>query len=193
MKKWCREQDRCGQYPVVTTSHPKDRPGQSQHVIYKDMRISMQGHKGKLSTALAVVYLLALAGVLVAGMLTYWHIVGADVPCTNQGCDIVAQSPYSRIFGIPVAALGLGFYAFCTAVTALLPSLSRKAAMWLLNALLLFCIIAVMASIYLTYLELAVIHAVCQWCMASALISLLLLPASIVLRRIYHRSILDEG
>ncbi len=153
----------------------------------------MQGHQVKVSTALAVVFILALAGVLVSGMLTYWHIVGADVPCTNQGCDMVAQSPYSRVFGIPVAALGLGFYAFCTGVTALLPSLSRKSASWLLNVLVLSSVLGVLVSIYLTYLELAVIHAVCQWCMASAVITLLLLPAGIQLRKLYRLSTIDEG
>ncbi|MHB1460786.1 MAG: vitamin K epoxide reductase family protein [Armatimonadota bacterium] len=153
----------------------------------------MQGHKVKVSTALAVVFILALAGVLVAGMLTYWHIVGADVPCTNQGCDIVAQSPYSRVFGIPVAALGLGYYAFCTALATLLPSLSRKSATWLLAVLVYSSVVGVIVSIYLTYLELVVIHAVCQWCMASAVISFFLLPASFMLRKLYHLYTVDEG
>lgn len=153
----------------------------------------MQGHQMKASTALAAVFILALIGVVVSGLLTYWHITGADVPCTNRGCDMVAQSPYSRLWGIPVAAFGLGYYAYCLMVTALLPSIPQKAVRGLLMSLVLFSIAGVAVSAYLSYLELAVINAVCQWCIASALITLLLLPASIYLQRIYQPSTIDEG
>lgn len=151
----------------------------------------MQEQPKTASTALMVVFILALAGVVVSGLLTYWHIANVDVPCTNHGCDTVAQSAYSRIWGIPVAAFGLGFYLYGLMTSALLPSLPHRMRSGLLTCLVIFSVAGVLVSAYLTYLELAVIHAICQWCITSAVITMMLLPASIWLK-ICHPST-DEG
>ena len=116
----------------------------------------------KPSNALMLVFLLALAGVIIAGLLSYWHLLGADVPCTNQGCDKVAQSVYSRVMGIPVAIFGLGYYLFCLFAAILLPSYTSKIIEVVLPCLVVFSVIGVVISGYLTYLEIFVIHAVCQ-------------------------------
>ncbi len=153
----------------------------------------MQGQMKKPSNALMLVFVLALAGVIIAGLLSYWHLQGADIPCTNQGCDKVAQSVYSRVMGVPVAIFGLGYYLFCLFAAILLPSLSSKFTEVILPCLVVFSIIGVLISGYLTFLEVTVIHALCQWCIGSAIVSLLLLPASVNLFLHYKPSELNEG
>lgn len=88
------------------------------------------------------------------------------------GCEAVQTSRYSEILGIPVAAFGLFAYA------GLLLSTIWKGE----NAVLLGLFIALVGTLfsaYLTYLEFFVIRALCQWCVANAVIvaSALLLAA----------------
>ena len=75
------------------------------------------------------------------------------------GCERVQSSPYAKLAGVPVAVLGLAGYVAVLASLAL-PDRSVTAFLALIGAGF---------SAYLTYLELAVIDAVCQWCVASAI------------------------
>ena len=103
----------------------------------------------------------ALAGVGVAGYLTWAHYSNATVVCVRGGgCETVQQSSYAEIAGVPVALLGLLFYS---AVTALIASDSGNAR---LGAATLACI-GVLFSGYLLVLQLFVIHALCIWCVAN--------------------------
>jgi uncharacterized membrane protein len=77
------------------------------------------------------------------------------------GCETVQSSRYAEILGVPVAALGLGEYA-----GLLLSALLRGEGGALLG--LFVTLASVLFSAYLTYLELFVIYAICQWCVASA-------------------------
>ena len=55
--------------------------------------------------------LVALAGVGVAGYLTWAHFADSTVLCVaGGGCETVQESEYAEIAGIPVALLGLGSY-----------------------------------------------------------------------------------
>lgn len=108
---------------------------------------------------------LAIAGlgVGVAGYLTYVHYGGLQPFCAGggHGCERVQSSSYASLAGIPVAVLGLAGYVAIT--IALLAPGER--------ARLVAAALAVSGfgfSAYLTYLELFVIHAICQWCVASA-------------------------
>jgi uncharacterized membrane protein len=103
----------------------------------------------------------ALAGVGVAGYLTWAHYAGAAVVClTSGGCETVQKSSYSEIAGIPLALLGLLSYA---AIVMLLVSDSATAR--LAAATLAF--VGVLFSGYLLVLQLFVIDAVCVWCVAN--------------------------
>ena len=116
-------------------------------------------------------WLLALGGMGVAGYLTYTHLANQAIVCgESHGCDIVAQSVYSRIAGVPISLLGLLAY-----IALFLLTMARGRVPEDLNAhipLAVFGIslIGVLFSAYLTYLELFVILAVCKWCVASAVI-----------------------
>lgn len=133
-----------------------------------------------------VMFALAVAGLIVAGLLWHWHVQNANIPCTNAGCDQVAQHPTSRLFGIPVAAYGTLFYLSFAFLCALRPSVPAEHQRLFANLLLLWGTVGFLVSLYLTYLELFVIHAICQWCMASAIIATALFVLSLLAWRQPH-------
>lgn len=125
-------------------------------------------------------FALAVAGLVVAGLLWYWHAQNAEVPCTTAGCDKVAQHPTSRLFGVPVAAYGTLFYLSFALLCAVRPSVSAEKQRLFAHLLLLWGSTGFVVSAYLTYLELFVIHAICQWCVVSAIIATALFALSIL-------------
>ncbi len=107
----------------------------------------------------------ALLGVAVAGYLTYVHYAGLEPFCAGggQGCERVQSSSYAELAGIPVAVLGLAGYLAIAAALLVAGEPARLAAAGLAVSGFGF-------SAYLTYLELFVIDAICQWCVASAVL-----------------------
>lgn len=126
-------------------------------------------------TARRLTAALALAGIAVAGYLTWVHYSGLKPVCVGGGgaCERVQTSEYAELFGVPVALLGLGGYLAMLGSLALPSDPGRTVAAFVALA-------GAMFSAYLTYVELAVLHAVCQWCVASALIMGALAVVSIV-------------
>jgi len=117
--------------------------------------------------------ILAVIGLGIAGYLTYVHYFALEPLCLTGGCEQVQTSKYSEIVGVPVALLGLVGYAL------ILGSLFIKGDTGRLLGLIL-AFVGLGYSAYLTYLELFVIDAICQWCVASAIIlSLLTVIAAI--------------
>lgn len=88
-------------------------------------------------------------------------------------CWSVNISRYSMIGGIPVA--GLGAVGFLAIIALLL--LEKRGGFWQDQGLMInfgFSLIGVLFSAYLTYLEIAVIHAICPFCVLSAICMLIL-------------------
>lgn len=112
-----------------------------------------------------IMLVLAVLGLAVAGYLTYVHYRGIKVLCIagGGGCEQVQSSVYSKLVGVPVATIGLVGYA-----VILLTLLGRGERMRLATASA--TIVGWAFSAYLTYRELFSIHAICQWCVASAVI-----------------------
>jgi uncharacterized membrane protein len=114
---------------------------------------------------------LGLVGLLVSLYLWLWKIgaLGA-LACGDGGCETVQLSPYAYLLGVPVALLGvIGYLAILVvALAGLQPRLA--AARWPTDVLLALSAGGVAFSAYLTYLEAAVIHAWCRWCIGSAAI-----------------------
>jgi uncharacterized membrane protein len=110
-----------------------------------------------------VLAVLAVTGLCMSAYLTWVHLRGVAPVCLagGGGCETVQSSRYAEILGVPVAALGLGGYA-----GLLLSALLRGEAGALLG--LFVTLVSVLFSAYLTYLELFVIYAICQWCVSSA-------------------------
>lgn len=116
---------------------------------------------------------LAVVGLGIAAYLTYVHYSGAQVACTaGQSCVKVQTSQWSRLAGVPVALIGLvGYLAILASLLVPDREESRLATLGL--ALTGFGF-----SAYLTYRELFSIHAICEWCVSSAVIMTLLLAAA---------------
>lgn len=119
---------------------------------------------------------LSLLGIFVSGYLTYIHYSGEPIICGgSNSCELVNASRYAFIGPIPVSALGLMAY-----LTILILSLikSDEERQW--PAILMFgvSLIGVMFQWYLFYIEVAVLHALCYWCLASqAIITLIFILA----------------
>ncbi len=113
---------------------------------------------------------LALIGFFVSLYLSLWKLgLMGPLVCSTGGCETVQLSEYSVFLGIPVAFLGVvGFTALFAVSLAGLQGrwAERKEPTLLLVAL---SSVGVVFTGYLTYLEAAVIHAWCQWCIACAI------------------------
>ena len=115
-------------------------------------------------------FVIASLGLLDALYLTYIKLNSSTAAFCKPGggCDVVNSSPYSEFFGIPVAVLGAGAYLI---LLLLLFVEYHKPNLQYAFLLLQFgvSLVGVLFSAYLTYLELAVIHAICPYCVGSAI------------------------
>lgn len=128
-----------------------------------------------------VVALLALTGLFVALYLTLYKMgVIGQLACSIGSCETVNTSRWAILAGLPVAAWGLGFYV-TTLVVALMGIQDRWAASRGISvALVAMSGWGVLFSAWLTYLELFVIHAICAWCVVSAIIVTLIFITSVL-------------
>jgi uncharacterized membrane protein len=127
-----------------------------------------------------IVAALALAGIFISIYLTLYKLgVIGELSCSIGSCETVNSSRWSVFFGLPVAAWGLFFYidVFVLALAGTMPRLENE---WLISVVLSAqAAVGVLFSAWLTYLELAVIHAICIWCVTSAIVVLLIFFVSI--------------
>jgi uncharacterized membrane protein len=116
--------------------------------------------------------LLALVGFFVA-LYLWLHALGygGAIKCgASGGCEVVQTSQWAVFLGLPVAFYGVvGYVAvFGVALAALRPAALAERS-W--NVLLAgLTSVGFLFTVYLTYLELFVIHAICRWCVGSAVI-----------------------
>jgi uncharacterized membrane protein len=103
---------------------------------------------------------LAAVGAAITAYLLHARWTGSALACSTGGCETVQHSSYAEALGVPVAALG--FLAF---VALGATALARGA--WAPLAQATLALSALIFSAYLVYVQLAVIDAVCQWCLAS--------------------------
>ena len=109
---------------------------------------------------------LTVAGIGIAGYLTYVHYAGLRPLCgISHGCETVQTSSYAYLAGIPVALLGL--LAYVLVLAGLVASRGFVAAYAL-------TLVGFGFSAYLTYREVFTIHAICSWCVSSAIVFTLL-------------------
>jgi uncharacterized membrane protein len=118
---------------------------------------------------------LALVGAAIAAYLVYVRYSGHAVYCVggSHGCQKVQSSDYAKLVGIPVAVLGLIAY-LALSLTALLPG--RQAAATGAG----IALVGAIFSAWLLYAQLALIDAVCQWCVANDVVIALTAIASVL-------------
>jgi uncharacterized membrane protein len=127
---------------------------------------------------------LSLAGILVSAYLfLYKHGAIGALACGDGGCETVQLSRYASFLGVDVALIGLLGYAVLLGLSllGLQPAWQGRGTVGTL--LTAFSGVGVGFAVYLTYLELFVIHAICRWCVASAVIITLIFVLALLDRR----------
>lgn len=111
---------------------------------------------------------LALLALAVAGYLAWTRWTGGTVACAVlSGCETVENSRYSEFLGVPVAAYGaLGSVATLAGALLWWWRADRRG----LLAAYLVGLLSLPVLGWLVFLEVAVIHAVCLWCVAYAVL-----------------------
>lgn len=118
-----------------------------------------------------IIAALALGGVGLAAYLAMYKLgfIGT-LACSVGSCETVNLSRWATMFGVPVAVWGLGFYVALFLVAFLGTTERFVDATWVSNALLWLTACGVLFSAWLTFLELFVIHAICMYCVISAVL-----------------------
>ncbi len=115
--------------------------------------------------------LLALVGFCIALYLWFYKIgIIGKLQCGSGSCEYVQTSRYGALFGVPVAFYGVVGYAliFAVAIAGLQPSqLSQR---WPTTTLALLSAGGFLFTLYLTGIEVFVLHAICRWCVGSAVV-----------------------
>ena len=133
-----------------------------------------------LRLAVAVV---AAAGLGVAVYLTWVHYHPEALVCTRGGgCETVQRSHYAVLLGVPIAIYGVALWALVLTLVAWDTPTARA----LVAAVAL---VAVVFSAYLVIVQIAVIDAICVWCLANDVV---LVPAFAVAAALRLRTRMNE-
>ena len=128
--------------------------------------------------------ILVMVGAIDSAYLAFLKFTGMVAACSDIGdCEAVNNSKYAEIGGIPLALLGLLGYL---AILAFLV-LETRFPSWrdgLHLGVFGFTLAGTIYSVYLTYIEIFVLQAICPYCVVSAVVMLLLFAISII--RLYR-------
>jgi uncharacterized membrane protein len=126
--------------------------------------------------------LLCLAGLGVAGYLTLAHYSDRIVlACPGTGiinCQAVTTSTQSVILGVPVALLGLLYFAAVLPLHLPVAWASRNPRVR--RARVAAAIAGVLMVLYLIYTELFTLDAICLWCTGVHVITFLLFVVTLI-------------
>ena len=115
-----------------------------------------------MAWAQRVVLALSVVGVGISIYLTLLHYAGVTPACPATGainCEAVLSSSYALLFGttIPTSVAGIAWFAFCALIGG-----------WRANALhLVWAAIGLATMLYLVFVELILVRAICLWCTAA--------------------------
>jgi uncharacterized membrane protein len=118
---------------------------------------------------------LAALGIAIATYITIADAGGGAPACIagGHGCQTVADSSYAHLGGVAVSVIGIVGYVAIGVAMLWSGDPGRFAGLAL-------TLVGFAFSVYLTYVELAVIDAICQWCVASAVVMTALFALSVV-------------
>lgn len=119
---------------------------------------------------------LAMIGLLLSGYLTFEHFTdSATLACSDNGavnCLKVTTSSYSVIFGIPVAVLGLAYFVGLTFLCLPVGTIRQWHALRIVAA-----VVGTLMVLWLVYVELFRVNAICLWCTGVHVVTVLSLAA----------------
>jgi uncharacterized membrane protein len=123
---------------------------------------------------------LTIIGLLVSIYMTIYKITNNETMCIGStGCSEVNASRYSEVNGIPVAVLGVAGY---TAILALL-FLEQRPGLFQQNGSMMFfgvSLLGFLFTLYLIYIEVALIKAYCPFCLASQAVMIIIFIISVI-------------
>lgn len=128
-----------------------------------------------------VLLIVSALGFADATYLTVKHFLGTPVPCSIlHGCEVVLNSKYSIIYGIPTAMLGALFYLTVLVLSAIYLETKKITALKIVTCL---ACVGFLASLSFVYIQLFVLKSICLYCMWSAVTSTTLFIVSLVFWR----------
>lgn len=126
---------------------------------------------------------LSVIGIADSAYLSMHAASGAPLVCDLaaglDGCNQVANSPYSQFMGIPLAYIGLAFYGLFFLITLAAYVMSAHKTHHI--AITALSAAASLASVVFLYIQLALIQALCVYCVISALLTFFSLPIALLL------------
>lgn len=130
---------------------------------------------------------LVIIGLLISGYLSYTKLVEVPTICVENSdvfnCEVVTNSVYSRMAGIPIAYLG---FATNLVILALLLLQNRVPFLQEYGVALTFGVVlfAFLYSVYLVYLQFFVLKALCPWCLShETYMTILFIVSALRLRK----------
>lgn len=132
---------------------------------------SVRGKIMFMNRTLLVVLLVVLS---LFGIVDSWYLyqsavtdtaLTCDIGAGLDGCNIVAQSPYSQFMGLPLALYGIGFFSLLFMLSMALLVLPVRL---LYRAIYILSLLGAVASVVFLFIQFALIKAICIYCIASA-------------------------
>jgi uncharacterized membrane protein len=124
----------------------------------------------------------SMAGFGVAGYLTYEHYTGStNLVCSDKGvvnCLAVTTSSYAKVAGVPVAVLGLVFFAVMLVLQ--LPAMWKRVDHVIRTTRMAWASVGLVTVVYLLYTELFKIDAICLWCTAVHVLTLVVFISTVL-------------
>lgn len=131
---------------------------------------------------------ISFIGLFDAFYLSAQKYLGTIPPCfITTGCDTVTRGPYSVLFGIPLAYLGLLYYIALFFLSVLYFNTDKK--LPTIKALNFISGFGFLFSIYLVYLQIFVIEALCIYCIISATTTTLIFILSCYLESVLKKDL----
>ncbi len=123
---------------------------------------------------------LAIVGVLVSIYMTIFKLTENPGMCLgNGGCSVVNNSIYAEVYGVPVAVIGVGGY-----IAILVSLLLRTRAPFFeaSGTMIVFglALVGFLFTVYLIYVEVALIYALCPFCVTSQVTMTILFIISLI-------------
>lgn len=134
----------------------------------------------KRRVVLPLLIALALIGLADSWYLSMSAFSGDPLVCDLggglDGCNVVAQSPYSKLWGVSLSDYGIAFYGALLLVSVLVLQYPRKV---FVRTLAVLSILGALMSVGFLYIQFFLIQALCIYCLVSAAITFVAVPLSL--------------
>jgi uncharacterized membrane protein len=145
-------------------------------MTYTPENATASSASGRIAVPAYCMLVLTVIGIAVAVYVARGNYTGQPLWCpVIDGCNAVVNSPYSRVFGVPMSYFGYYLFMFALAARLAFDPFSNS----LRFRAILYAGVGAASSMYFMYLQLGFIRQVCSYCLISAVTSFLLLFAAI--------------